>query len=265
VPPSNLTGVRGRVHDACALLLPRIQTEQHNNSEQWLFSYQGPIPLGRNSGIALHQKFPSSSSSDRCQVCGMSAKGAVQYLNLPCLPTSLTQCLQKAVTENWCLAVRSPTNVCQGVHQQHEHRCINPYTQAFPRELGSGGISTGGVVRALDEVLWHSVIHKWTYIGSTKGNKLQRARHHASAKALARGNALSTGLAAFAARNTPTMGDLIDHTQNRSTCLKGQALRKTLIAPALTLAHKKSGGMPISAPELRCNGREQSSWGNSAG
>ncbi len=89
---------------------------------------------------------------------------------------------------------------------------------------------------ALDEVLRHSVIHKWTYIGSTHANRLQRARLHASAKALARGNALSTGFAAFAARNTPTMGDLIDHTQNRSTCLKGWAPRKTSIAPTLTLA-----------------------------
>ncbi len=61
-------------------------------------------------------------------------------------------------------------------------------------------------------------------------------RCHASAEALACGDALSTGLEAFAARNTPTMGDLIDHTQNRYTGLKGQALCKTLIAPALTLA-----------------------------
>jgi hypothetical protein len=48
----------------------------------------------------------------------------------------------------------------------------NLYTWAFQRELGSGGISTGGVVGALDEVLRHSVIHKWTYICGTKSNRL---------------------------------------------------------------------------------------------
>jgi hypothetical protein len=102
----------------------------------------------------------------------------------------------------------------------------NPYTRAFQRELGSGGISTGGVVGASDRVLRHSVIHKWT----TKGSRLQRLRRHASAEALAHGNALSTGLAAFAARSTPTIGDLIDHTQNRYTGLKGQALGTNLEA-----------------------------------
>jgi hypothetical protein len=112
----------------------------------------------------------------------------------------------------------------------------NRYTWAFQKELGSGGISTGGVVGALDVVLRHSVIHKWTYICDTKGNRLQRVRCYASAKALAHSNVLSTGLASFAARNTPTVGDLIDHTQNRYTGLKGQALLKTLIAPPLTLA-----------------------------
>jgi hypothetical protein len=92
-------------------------------------------------------------------------------------------------------------------------------------------------MRVSDEVLRHSVIHKWTYIGCTKGNRLRRARHYASSNALALGNALSTVLVAFAARNIPTMGGLIDHTQSRSTRLKGQALRKTPIAPALTQVH----------------------------
>jgi hypothetical protein len=91
-------------------------------------------------------------------------------------------------------------------------------------------------VGALEEVLRLSVIHKWIYIGSTHANRLQRAWLHASAKALARCNLLSTGLAAFAARNTPTVGDLIDHTQNRSNRLKGWAPHKTPIAPTLTLA-----------------------------
>jgi hypothetical protein len=117
----------------------------------------------------------------------------------------------------------------------------NPYTWAFRRELGSKGISTKGVVGALDKVLRHSVIHKWTHIVSTKGNRLQRVRLHAFAKASARNNVLSTALVAFAARNAPTMRDLIDHTQNRHTGLKGQPLRKTLIAPALTPGHTNLG------------------------
>jgi hypothetical protein len=112
----------------------------------------------------------------------------------------------------------------------------NRYTWAFQRELGSKEISTRGVVGASDMVLRHSVVHKWTYIHDTKGNRLQRVRCYASAEALAHGNALSTGLVAFAARNTPTVGDLIDHTQNRYTGLKGRALLKTLISPPLTLA-----------------------------
>jgi hypothetical protein len=70
-----------------------------------------------------------------------------------------------------------------------------------------------------------------------KGQKTTKIAASGICQGFACGNALSTGLAAFAARNTPTMGDLIDHTQNRYTGIKGQALHKTLVTPALTLVH----------------------------
>jgi hypothetical protein len=72
-------------------------------------------------------------------------------------------------------------------------------------------------------------------ISGSQANRLCRVRLHALADALAHSNALSTGSAAFVARNTPILGDLIQFTQHHSVQYNGQTKKTGRILSTVVL------------------------------
>jgi hypothetical protein len=101
----------------------------------------------------------------------------------------------------------------------------NPYTRAYQREVGSRGNMRRDLDKASNKVLLSPVI-RTRRISGNQANCLCRARLHALVDALACSNALGTGLALFVARNTPTVGDLIQFTQHHSIRYNGQTKKK---------------------------------------
>jgi hypothetical protein len=99
----------------------------------------------------------------------------------------------------------------------------NPYTQAYHCEGGIRG--SKGVTEIPSRVLKLPVVCTRFISNGRHGCWIHRAWLHASLEALSCRNALGIGTEAFIVRNTPTMGDLVDYTQHRSSWPGGPARR----------------------------------------
>ncbi len=106
------------------------------------------------------------------------------------------------------------------------------------------GISKGGgqqgklAQRYRQGIQWGTVESSYPHqkIFGSLANCLHRARLHTLVDALAHSNALGTSLAAFVARNTPTVGDLIKFTQHHSVQYNGQTKKTGRILSTVALA-----------------------------
>jgi hypothetical protein len=114
-------------------------------------------------------------------------------------------------------------------------RATNQYTRACQREVGSRGNLLTDLDKASNRVLSSPVI-RTRRISRSQANCLCRARLHALVDVLARSNALGTGSAALVARNTPTVGDLIQFTQHHSVQYNGQTKKTGRILSTVALA-----------------------------
>ncbi len=92
----------------------------------------------------------------------------------------------------------------------------NPFTRAFWRELGSKTITNTRSDRLLNKVRGLSVTRTST-LSNQQHSKLNWARQYASAAALSRNNHLTAGRASFVLGNTPTISNLINHSQQVQT------------------------------------------------
>jgi hypothetical protein len=88
----------------------------------------------------------------------------------------------------------------------------NPYTRAYRREIGSGGLTTTNDRRATNNgVQEYSVQAIWTRTIRQRAN-LARAQWWASAKNLERTRQLKIRVAVFFSSTTPTVSQLVDYT-----------------------------------------------------
>jgi hypothetical protein len=88
---------------------------------------------------------------------------------------------------------------------------MNPYTLAYRREGGDRRTRDAADIPA--KVLLLPVTCTRNAISRRQAQKLQRLRLTALWAALAQSEALKWGSAAFIARSTPTVGDLVEFTQ----------------------------------------------------
>jgi hypothetical protein len=92
----------------------------------------------------------------------------------------------------------------------------NPYTRAFRRELGSKMITNTRSDRLLNEVRGLPVTCTST-LSNQQYSKLNLSRRYASAVGLSHSDHLTAGRTSFVLGNTPTIDNLINHSQQVQT------------------------------------------------
>ena len=93
----------------------------------------------------------------------------------------------------------------------------NPYTRAYRRKLGSTGISSTGDGKVVGEEMGRpaTLTSRQTHWQQRKLDQLMRS---VSGTELERRKRLSIGASRFLADATPTVGKLINYTQNAHSC-----------------------------------------------
>jgi hypothetical protein len=109
----------------------------------------------------------------------------------------------------------------------------NPFTWSHQRGVGGGGLSDREVAEVTSGVLLRPVVLT-RKISGCKANQLNRERWQASATALACTEALASGT--FIVWNTPTVGDLVHHTQRQGVSYSRQAVCKVRVSSSVALA-----------------------------
>ena len=103
--------------------------------------------------------------------------------------------------------------VSKGGTAEENSSAKNPYTKAFRRHLGSKGISNNTERSRFDAILDHPATHNNRARTDRQQRKMYRASLHASDADRIRREALNIGAARYLAEATPTIGNLIEYTQ----------------------------------------------------
>ena len=114
---------------------------------------------------------------------------------------------------------------------------MNPYTRAFRRQLGSNGIS-GTTDRRLLDTLLDLPATRNRSLTDRQLHKLQRTSWHASEADQSRQAALNIGAARYLAEATPTIGNLIEYTQQSHTIITRQRVNSVATVRGVALARE---------------------------
>ncbi len=124
----------------------------------------------------------------------------------------------------------------------------NPYTRAFHREPGVKQSTQTEEVST--ELVYSMSCNK---IRTTwQSNKLHRAKQHSLHKAMEWMNGLNRGSAEFLAASTPTIGNLMEHTQQQNTQLTRPVDKFVSTADALERAQANKEAKEAVRQEYAC-------------